>query len=207
MNQAGSSKRQAARRNVAPPFLQLKANALALPLRANSVPLVIATPPHFGVKNLGTNGFCTSDAKTYDRLIAGVLGEARRVLRPGGRVAIYTREGGTRIRKVFDVFQKRRRQGKWRLERAGEHTFAAPYVDVDGFWWWAVPLSIYRTLIARYSAKGEAIAHVFSGSGNGAIAAIKMKRTVVMVDLHYHALARRRLRAACVAPASRRRRA
>src|SRR5215467_11375522 len=58
----------------------LKADAFELPLRAGSMKLVIATPPHLGVRRLGRSGFYTSDWYEYRDLLAAVQRQCLRVL-------------------------------------------------------------------------------------------------------------------------------
>ena len=178
----------------APPWLLLKANALRLPLRSSSVAFAIATPPHFGVKNLGRDGFCTGDKREFRALVSGVERECLRVLKPGGYAAFNTRQGRTRLSKPFQIFQKRRSGRGWQLHLVRAHNFRVHYVDVDGFWWWALPLSVYTRLLERYSQPGEVVAHIFCGSGNGGMAIVRAHRKAVLVDLHYHTLSQRRLR-------------
>ena len=184
----------------AKPWMLLKANALALPLRPASLDFVLATPPHLGVKNLGANEFCTGDARQFRDLLEGVKRECLRVLKPGAHVALNARQGRTRIFKPFDVLQKRRRGGQWRLEKVRTLVFRAPYVDVEGFWWWALPVSVYADLLRRYTRPGDVVAHVFCGSGNGGLAIVRAARKAVMIDLHYHALSQRRMKRESRAP-------
>ena len=177
----------------APQCVLLKADARRLPLRSSCVELVIATPPHFGVPQCPA-AFCTRDRARYQELLDALSRECLRVLEPHGHLVIYLHEGASRIRKVFDVYQKRRRGGRWRLERVRSHTWRVPYVLVRGFWWYALPVELYRRLIARYSSLQGTIAHVFAGSGNGGIAALQLRRRVFLVDLHYHRISSQRLR-------------
>src|SRR4029077_3643281 len=160
----------------APACLMLKADATNLPLRAASVSLVIATPPHLGVKRFGAAGFCTRDSQEYERMLRALKAQCLRVLEPHGHLVLYVREGGSRIRKVFDVFQKRRQAGRWRLAPLRAHVFRVPYILVPGFWWWALPVAFYRKLIARYSAPGGVVAHIFSGSGHGGTPGARLGR-------------------------------
>ena len=126
-------------------------------------------------------------------MLRALKAECLRVLEPHGHLVLYLREGGSRIRKVFDIFQKRRRAGRWRLVMLRSQVFRVPYIEVPGFWWWALPVAFYRKLIARYSRPGTVVMHVFSGSGNGGIAAAQLGRTAVLVDRHYHWLSRPRV--------------
>jgi DNA modification methylase len=191
----GRPKRPPKSRNARGGCVLLKADAFDLPLGAGSMKLVIATPPHLGVRRLGRAGFYTSDWYEYRDLLAAIQRQCLRVLAPGGHLVFYLREGKSRIWKVFDVFQKRRQQGRWRLQLMRSHAFRVRYVRVPGFWWWALPVALYRRLIARYSQPADAIAHIFSGSGNGGIAAAQLGRNAFLVDLQYHRLRRRRLTA------------
>lgn len=177
----------------APHCVLLKADARRLPLRSSSIELVIATPPHFGVPRC-PSAFCTRDRARYQQLLDALSRECLRVLAPQGHLVIYLHEGASRMRKVFDVYQKRRRSGRWRLQRVRSHTWRVPYVLVPGFWWYALPVALYRRLIARYSSRQGAIAHLFAGSGNGGIAALQLGRRTFLVDLHYHRISSSRLR-------------
>jgi DNA modification methylase len=175
-----------------PPYLLLKATGFQIPLLDGSVGLVIATPPYFGEKRARRGEFCTSDRGEYRRLMTQFLGEATRIVKPYGHILLYA--SGHEAGKVFEVFQKRIRGGRWTWVRVRSHSFTAHYVDVKGFSWEALPVRLYRELIHRYSAPGEAIAHVFSGSGNSGIAAVELRRKPVLVDLHHHRQVRRRLK-------------
>jgi hypothetical protein len=173
-------------------WLLLKADARRLPLAQHTIPFIIATPPVFGVKRLGESGFCTRDAVSYGRMIADLRAECLRVLRPDAFMVEFVHSGD--IRKIFQIFQKRRRGRRWELARRGSKVFRAPYIFVPGFWWYALSVSIYSHLIARYTKQGELVTHIFSGSGNSAIAAAALRRPIVLLDLHYHDRTVRRLR-------------
>ncbi len=186
------------RRSDVPLYLLLKANAGQIPLPTNSVSLVIATPPYIGVRRRRKGDFCTSDPEEYATLMARFLTEGTRIVRPYGHILLILRR--PRIRRsrgarlvVFDVLQKRVLRGCSIRKRTKSETFLTHYVDVKDFPWWALPVRLYRSLIDRYSRPGETVAHVFSGSGNGGIAALELARRPILIDLHYHRQVRRRL--------------
>ncbi len=180
------------------PYLLLKANASQIPLPNDSVSLVIATPPYFGVKGRRKADYCTTDPDEYDLLMTKFLKEATRIVQPrrhilliSGRVRKGKLKGARSV--VFQVLQKRISRGYWTHERIKSETFLTHYVDVRNFPWWALSIRLYRNLIRRYSSPGEIVAHVFSGSGNGGIAALELARKPILIDLHYHRQIRRRL--------------
>ena len=180
------------------PFFLLKARAEQIPLRDNSVSLVIATPPYLGVKRIPQKDCCTQDPEQYDALLARFLDEATRIVKPGGHILLHTDEwpaysirGSAQI--VFQVFQKCVRRGLWAHRWVGSRTFRRRYRSVEGCRWAALPIRLYRDLVRGYSKPGEVVAHVFSGSGNGAIAALQSSRKPLLLDLHYHRQIKRRL--------------
>ena len=189
MGRAGADRR---------PYLLLKADASQIPLKNNSVSLVIATPPGLYVKRRRKRDYCTSDQKEYASLMTKFLREATRILKPRRHILlISSRQGrgnskGAR-RVVFHVLQKRASRGHWTPKRIKSETFLTHYVDVRNFPWWALSVRLYRNLIRRYTEPGEIVAHVFSGSGNGGIAALQLARKPVLIDLHYQRQTRRRL--------------
>lgn len=179
-------------------YLLLKADASQIPLKNDSVSLVIATPPGLGVKRRRKGDYCTSDPEEYALLITKFLKEAARILKPGRRILLISsspprgKSKGAR-RVVFHVLQKRISRDHWTHGRIKSETFLTHYVNVKNFPWWALSVRLYRNLIRRYSRPGEIVAHVFSGSGNGGIAALELARKPILIDLHYHRQTRRRL--------------
>ncbi len=180
------------------PFFLLKARAEQIPLRDNSVSLVIATPPYLGAKRVRQKDCSTYDPEKYHELLARFLREATRIVKPRGHVLLHTNEPSVRrignvTRIVFQVFQKRVRGGQWDRQRVASETFLSRYRRPKGFWWIALPIRIYRDLIRRYSRPGDIVAHVFSGSENGALAALESSRKPILLDLHYHRRTKRKL--------------
>ena len=180
-------------------YLLIKASASQIPLRDNSVRLVIATPPIFGVKHRPKTDYCTSDLKQYDQFIAAFLTQATNIVQPRGYILLVESRieprgsiGARRI--IFHVLQKQILCGRWTHRRIRSETFRTHFIDVRDFPWWAFSLRLYRTLILRYSHVGDIVVHVFSGSGNGAIAALDLGRRPILIDLHYHRQVGRRLR-------------
>ena len=159
---------------------------------ANAISFIIATPPNFGITRLGERGFCTTDEKKYRAMTTTLQAECLRVLKPGAYFALYVNTDD--IRKTFHLFQKSRGAKRQKFLRRNAMVFRVPYIRIPGRWWYALPVSTYRTLIDRYSRKEELVVHLFSGSGNSALAAAAIKRPIVLVDRHYHARTLRRLR-------------
>lgn len=181
------------------PYLLLKARADQIPLPDNSVSLVIGTPPEFGVRCRPRSDYCTSDPEEYDLLIRKFLKEATRIVHPRGHILLT--EGSPQIRGskgarpiIFHVLQKQISHGHWTHQRIRSETFFTHFVEVKNFPWWALSIRLYRSLIRHYSRPGEIVVHVFSGSGNGAIAALELARRPILIDLHYHRQIGRRLR-------------
>jgi hypothetical protein len=180
-------------------YLLIKASANQIPLRDNSVSLVIATPPIFGVKHRPKADYCTSDLKEYDLFITRFLTQATKIVQPRGYILLVESrieprgsKGARRI--IFHVLQKQILRGRWTNQRIRSETFLTHFLDVKDFPWWALSLRLYRNLIQRYSHPGDIVVHVFSGSGNGAIAALDLGRRPILIDLHYHRQVGRRLR-------------
>jgi DNA methylase len=181
------------------PYLFIKASADHIPLANNSVSLVIATPPIFGARHRPKTDYCTSDPEEYDLFIRRFLKEATRIVQPRRHILLVesrTQPRGSKGARpiIFHVLQKQMSHGHWTDQRIRSETFFTHFLDVQGFPWWAFSLRLYRSLIRRYSEPGDIVAHVFSGSGNGAIAALELARTPILIDLHYHRQISRRLR-------------
>ena len=181
------------------PYLILKASAHQLPLPDNFVSLVIGTPPDFGVRCRPRSDFCTGDPQEYDLMIREFVREAMRIVRPRGHILVTESRpqiiGSKGARSImFRVVQKQVAHGNWTDQRIGSETFFTHFVEVKGFPWWALSIQLYRNLIRRYSRRGEVVVHIFSGSGNGAIAALELARRPILIDLHYHRQLGRRLR-------------
>jgi hypothetical protein len=181
------------------PYLLVKASADHIPLTNDSVSLVIATPPIFGVRHRPKADYCTSDPEEYDLFISRFLKEATRIVQPRRHLLLVESRIQPRGSKgarpvIFHVLQKQMSHGHWTHQRIRSETFFTHFLDVKDFPWWAFSLRLYRSLIRRYSEPGEIVAHVFSGSGNGAIAALELGRMPILIDLHYHRQIRRRLR-------------
>jgi len=181
-----------------PPFLVVKANAGQLPIKKDSVGLVIATPPYIGARVFRNGDYCTSNPKEYKSMIDTFLAEAIKMLKPYGHLLITSSrppsggyKGGRKI--VFRVLQKRADRGGWISKPARFEIFFTHYMLVEPMCWWALPIRVYQSLLQRYSAVDDVVAHVFSGTGNGGIAALELRRKVVLIDLHYHRDVMRRL--------------
>jgi hypothetical protein len=180
------------------PYLLVKASADQIPLAKNSVSLVIATPPIFGARHRPKADYCTSDPEEYDLFIRRFLKEATRIVQPRRHILLLetrTQPRGSKGARpiIFHILQKRMSHGRWAHQRIRSETFFTHFLDVKDFPWWAFSLRLYRSLIRRYSKPGEIVTHVFSGSGNGAIAALELGRMAILIDLHYHRQIRRRL--------------
>ena len=181
-----------------PPYLLIRGRAENIPLLDKSVSLVIGTPPYRGASRVSQKECCTKNPGQYDAFLCHILEEAARIIKPGGYILLHT--SWSTARKVvgvlqieFHVFRRHIRGGRHALEWVRTERFAARFVRVKGIPWRALPVWLYGLLIRRYSDPGDTIAHVFSGSGNSAIAALELSRVPVLVDLHYHKAVKRRL--------------
>ncbi len=130
-------------------------------------------------------------------MITQFLDEAARIARPNTHVLLT--EGGFQGRGrrgarpiVFHVLQKTS-IGRPAFRRIGSMRFHTHFMRIRNFPWCALSFQLYTALIRRYSKPGDLVAHVFSGSGNGAIAALALGRKPVLIDLHYHRLVAKRL--------------
>ena len=179
-------------------YLVLKGRAEQIPLRDNSSSLVIATPPYKGAARIAEEDCATRNPSEYERLLRRFLKEATRVVRPHGYILLHTNippvaRVGNKYEIIFKVFQKRRRRGRWTHRKIASQAFRTHFARVKGIIWLAFPVRLYRALIRRYSAPGDTIVHAFSGSGNGAIAALELSRRPIALDLHHHRQVQRRL--------------
>lgn len=179
-------------------YLILKSRAEQIPLRSGSGGLVIATPPYNGAPRIARQDCATRDPRQYAQFLSRFLREANRIVRPGGFILLHTNippvarvRGAYRI--VFTVYQKRRRRGKWTSCPVGSRRFLAQFARVKEIKWLALPVWLYRALVKQYSAPGDTVVHAFSGSGNGALAALELARRPVLLDLHHHRQVRQRL--------------
>jgi hypothetical protein len=180
------------------PYLVIRARAENLPLLDKSVSLVIGTPPYLGASRVSQKECCTKNPGQYDALLCHILEEAARIIKPGGYLLLHTSWATARntvgvLRIEFHVFRRPIRGGRHALEWVRSERFAARFVRVKGIPWLAFPIRLYRLLIQRYSNPGDTITHVFSGSGNSAIAALELSRVPILLDLHYHKAVKRRL--------------
>jgi hypothetical protein len=184
------------------PYLILKANASHIPLKDESVDVVLATPPYIGARPVGKGAFCTNSPREYKRMIDAFLVEALRIVKAEGYILMSTsrtpaarRPGAVKV--VFRIFRK----------RAYRETCIPRVVAREVFWthgqvlkrtcWLAIPVKVYSTLLEQYSQPEQIVAHVFSGSGNGGIAAVLLNCKAVLIDLYYHREVAKRLRRKC----------
>jgi hypothetical protein len=179
-------------------YLILKGRAEQIPLRSGSGSLLIATPPYNGAPRIARQDCVTRDPLQYKRFLSRFLREATRVVRPGGFILLHTNippvarvRGAYRI--VFTVYQKRRPRGRWTSCPVGSRRFLAQFARVRQIKWLALPVWLYRALVKQYSAPGDTVVHAFSGSGNGALAALELARRPVLLDLHHHRQVHKRL--------------
>lgn len=178
-------------------YLVIKADAGQLPLRSISADMMIATPPFIGAIRFRKGDYCTDDATEYKRWIAGFLGEAMRTMKPGAYLLMSgSREprliGVGKRRVEFGVFRKQQQNGRWAFRRIRTEAFWTHFMRVRSCWWACRP-SLYRELILKYSKPGDAVVHVFSGSGNSGVAALAANRIPILIDRHYQRDALRRL--------------
>jgi hypothetical protein len=137
-------------------------------------------------------------------MIDSFLAEAVRVVKAEGYILMSTsrspaetRPGAVRL--IFQVFRKRLHGGKWIAEMVARERFWTHGQVVKRSCWLAIPVGVYRVVLEHYSKPGQIVAHVFSGSGNGGIAAVLLNRKAVLIDLHYHGEVVKRLRRKCSA--------
>jgi len=184
-------------------YLLLKSRAEQTPLRDNSVRLVLATPPYRGILGVRQEECPTKNPRRYEVFLARCLKEARRILKPGGHYLLHTnlppvkREKGA-LRIVFRVMRKSNRGSVGKAAWVESEEFTTRFVWIRGISWAAFPVWLYRDLVRRYSQPGEIVAHLCSGSGNAALAALMLSRKPVLVDLHNHRRVKERLDRALV---------
>lgn len=195
----GKLERNSGRRAVATRarYLLLKATAEKLPVADGMAGLVLVTPPYFGARRVPRGECNTFDLDTYASFLGRSLDEAARIARPGAYILFHTdRLPMQRIANVprvrFEVFRKSRSSGCV-MREAGQWEVAVHLARVDGVKWLGLPVRIYEMLLRKYSRPGEIVVHVFSGTGNSALAAFPLGRIPVLVDLHHHRVVRRRL--------------
>jgi len=179
-------------------YLLLKASADQIPLADNSAGLVIATPPYFGARALRRHEYGARHAADYEQRMARFFSEATRVVRPGGFVLLHTNYPAVFRsaigRSITFTVERKRRRGRECLQALKPIRFRTRHVYLRGFSWPALPVWVYRSLIEEHSRPDDLVVHVFSGSGNGGVAALELGRRFALVDLHYHRRVRRRLR-------------
>lgn len=174
-------------------YLLLKADAAQIPLATSSVDLVIATPPFPGERRFHQREFCTSSLGEYEEMIRRFVVEAARIVRPSGYILLQTAKTTRLMPKIFDVLQKRKQRHRWVPVHVRTEKHFVRNVGVKNFYWEALPVQFYRELMSRYSRAGDTVVHVFSGSGNGGLAAIDCGRKPILIDLCYHTVMKRRL--------------
>jgi hypothetical protein len=177
--------------------LLLKANAEGLPVADRTAGLVLVTPPYFGARRVPRRECNTLDLDAYTRFLSRALDEAARIARPGAFILFHTdrlpmRRAGNIPRVRFEVFRRSRGAG-YAMREAGQWEVAVHLARVDGVKWLGLPVHIYEMLLRKYSRPGEIVVHVFSGTGNSALAAFPLGRIPVLVDLHHHRVVRRRI--------------
>jgi tRNA G10 N-methylase Trm11 len=140
--------------------LQVKADARALPIRANSVDLIVTNPPY--PRSVGWEDY----AGEVDRAKA----ECRRVLRPSGRAFMLLPVNPT-VERWF-VFNKR--AGNWR------HTGHAIQTGAS---WGIVPPGQVVPIINCHSRAGDVVLDPFAGANNIPALASAMGRVGIGSDL------------------------
>lgn len=178
-------------------YLLLKANAATLPVADGVAGLVFVTPPYFGAGRVPRRECNTVDLDAYSGFLGRVLDEAARIARPGAYILFHTdrlpmRRAGNIPRVRFEVFRRSKSTG-CAMREAGRWEVAMHLARVDGVKWLGLPVHAYEMLLRKYSRPGEIMVHVFSGTGNSALAAFALGRIPVLVDLHHHRVVRRRL--------------
>jgi len=188
-------------------FLVIKADARHLPVHSCSADMMLATPPFIGASDAPVwrstrssyrkRDCCTDDPAEYRAWIGQFMGEAERILKPHGYLLMSGERppNPTHVGKRYVQFKVLRKEPDgdgWRFRKIRNETFWTRFMQVRSIWW-AVRPHVYRELILKYSQTGDVVVHVFSGSGNSGIAALGAGRLPVLIDLHYHRDARRRL--------------
>ena len=180
------------------PYLLIRGRAQSIPLLDRAIDLVIATPPYRGARCVSQKDCCTKDGEKYDALLCRFLEEAGRIIKPGAYILLHTRwlalKKRAGIQRIeFHVFRRPTGGAPCTVEWIRSERFATPFARVKGIPWLGFPVWLYRLLIQRYSEPGHIVAHVFSGTGNSAIAALELSRVPILLDLHYHRAVKRRL--------------
>lgn len=200
MQPQGTPGKDAASRRVLPEpsYFLLKASAEHLPLLESVAGLVLMTPPYLGAGRVPQRECCTRDLAAYAKFLGHTLDEAARIAKPGGYILFHTnllpvrRTGGIpRVR--FQVFRRLTRGTGCRIRQVGEWETAVRLARIRGTKWLGLPVHTYERLIRKYSRAGEMVVHVFSGTGNSALAAVASGCFPVLIDLHHHRFVRQRL--------------
>jgi hypothetical protein len=97
------------------------------------------------------------------------------------------------LRIVFHVLKKSARGSRQIVTWVTAEKFSARFVRVKGINWYGLPVWLYETLINRYSRPGARVVHTFSGTGNSAIAALRLWRSPILIDLNHHRQVQSRL--------------
>jgi hypothetical protein len=179
-------------------YLLVKATAEHLPLAGETTGLVLMTPPYFGTRRVPRRECNTTDLAAYTTLLGRALDEAARIAKPGGYILFHSnlrseRSAGNIPVVRFDVFRRIGRGADCTIEAAGHREVRVHLEQVEGVKWQGLPVRTYEMLLRRYSRPGEIVTHVFSGTGNSALAALTLRRIPVLVDLHHHRIVRRRI--------------
>ncbi len=179
-------------------YLLLRCRAEQLAIRDNSVDLVIATPPYYGEPRVPRMDCCPGNSWVYGAFLARCLSEASRIVRPGGYILVHIGKlplnlSGT-LPFLFHVLNKSARGSPRTVTWIGTEEFHARFVAINGINWYALPMWLYRAIISRYSRPGAIVVHTFSGTGNSAIAALRLSRFPILVDLHHHRQVESRLK-------------
>lgn len=180
-------------------YLLVKATAEQLPLARETAGLVLMTPPYFGARQVPRRECNTTDLTAYTTFLGRALDEAARVAKCGGYILFHTNlrpvrnEGNIPVVR-FEVFRRIGRGDDCTIEAAGHREVRVRLAQVEGVRWQGLPVRVYEILIRRYSRRAEIVTHVFSGTGNSALAALRLGRIPVLVDLHHHRIVQRRVR-------------
>ena len=181
-----------------PSYFLLRASAEHLPLLENVAGLVLMTPPYLGAGRVPQRECCTRDPAAYTMFLGHALDGAARIVEPGGYILFHTnllpvRRGGGIPRVRFQVFRRLTRGTGCRIRQVDQWETAVRLARIRGTKWLGLPVHTYESLIRRYSRPGEMVVHVFSGTGNSALAALASGCFPVLIDLHHHRFVRRRL--------------
>lgn len=156
----------------------LRADARAVPLRAEAVDCVVTSPPYWSLRDYGVDGQIGLEAtpQEYVDTMVGVFREVWRVLKPTGSLWL-------NIGDCY-AFGKNGRNARsvWTMS-------SEPYPDAH---YATFPRELARRCILAGCPRGGIVFDPFGGSGTVGRVAIENGRLAVLGDLAYHDHQRKR---------------